>query len=85
MQATYNLNTDELNINFLNSIKEMFKNKNINIIISDNHQEYDKNHKNNLDMVLKDYQKNGDKNFIEMNDEFWKDSAKRLIERHKIS
>jgi len=85
MQATYSLNSDELNVNFLNSIKEMFKNKNIDIIISDDLQKYDKNHKNNLDLVLKDYQENGDKNFIKMTDEFWKDSQKRLLERHKVS
>jgi len=85
MQATYSLNSNELNVNFLNSIKEMFKNKDINIIISDEQQKYNRNHKNNLDLVLKDYQENGDKNFTEMTDEFWKDSQKRLLERHKVS
>jgi len=35
MQATYSLNSNELTSDFLNSIKSIFKNKNINITISD--------------------------------------------------
>ena len=85
MQATYSLNSNELNINFLNSVKKMFKNKNIDIIISDDCQEYDKNHKKNLDLILKNYQEDKDKNFTEMTDKFWMDNEKRLLERHKVS
>jgi hypothetical protein len=35
MQASYRLNTDELDIGFLNSLKEIFKNKKIDIFVSD--------------------------------------------------
>jgi hypothetical protein len=39
MIANYSLNTNELNIDFLNSIKDIFENKNIEITISDEDEE----------------------------------------------
>lgn len=39
MIANYNINTNELNMKFLNSIKDMFKNKTIEITISDEDEE----------------------------------------------
>lgn len=35
MQVSYRLNCNELDVSFLNSIKELFTNKNIEIVISD--------------------------------------------------
>lgn len=62
MQAIYNLNSNELNINFLNSIKEMFQNKNIDIIIADHaDSDIDKRSKE-LQKRLDDYKNNGLKN-----------------------
>ena len=39
MQVSYQLNSDELNSNLLKSIKELFKGKNIEIIVSDEDEE----------------------------------------------
>jgi hypothetical protein len=39
MQATYRLHTDELTGDFLDSIKQMFRNKNIKITIIDEDEE----------------------------------------------
>ncbi|MDP2894227.1 MAG: hypothetical protein Q8N78_07690 [Sulfurimonas sp.] len=75
MQAAYNLNSNELNINFLNSIKEMFQNRNIEIIITDNVDEEYQREQAILDETLNDYRENGNKNFTLMTDEFCKDTA----------
>ncbi len=85
MQAAYTLNSNELNINFLNSIREMFQNKNIEIFITDNLDEEYEREQAILDETLNDYKENGNKNFIVMSDEFWKDTELRLIQRHKVN
>lgn len=85
MQAAYSLNSNELNINFLNSIKEMFQNKDIEIIITDKVDDEFQKEKALLDETLNDYRENGNKNFTVMTDEFWKDTEQRLIQRHKAS
>ncbi len=85
MQAAYSLNSNELNIDFLNSIKEMFQNKNIEIIITDKVDEEYQREKSILDETLNDYRENGNKNFTVVTDEFWQDSEARLIQRHKAS
>ncbi|MFA6139042.1 MAG: hypothetical protein WC667_13290 [Sulfurimonas sp.] len=85
MQAAYSLNSNELNIDFLNSIKEMFQNKNIEIIITDKVDEEYQREKSILDETLNDYRENGNKNFTAMTDEFWQDSEARLIKRYKAS
>lgn len=85
MQAAYTLNSNELNINFLNSIKEMFQNKNIEIFITDNLDEEYERGQSILYETLNDYKENGNKNFTVLSDEFWKDTELRLIQRHKVS
>ncbi|OHE15265.1 MAG: hypothetical protein A2540_09710 [Sulfurimonas sp. RIFOXYD2_FULL_37_8] len=85
MQAAYNLNSNELNINFLNSIKEMFQNKNIEIFITDNLDEEYERGQSILYETLNDYKENGNNNFTVLSDEFWKDTELRLIQRHKVS
>ncbi len=42
MQVNYTLETSELDINFLNSLKEIFKNKYINITVTDEYEEDEK-------------------------------------------
>ncbi|MEA3492435.1 MAG: hypothetical protein U9R27_11100 [Campylobacterota bacterium] len=36
-----------------------------------------------LDTALDDYRQNGSKNFSELDNEYWNDTEKRLISRHK--
>ena len=93
MQAAYNLNSNELNINFVNSIKEMFQNKNIEIIVTDKVEEEYQADKVILDETLNEYRetiknrleqyKTNPSSFIELTDAFWVDTEKRLIERHQ--
>lgn len=85
MQAAFSLNSNELNINFVNSIKEMFQGKNIEIVITDGVDEEYEREKSVLDATLNDYLQNGSKNFTVMSDEFWEDTEKRLIQRHRVS
>jgi hypothetical protein len=85
MQAAYTLNSNELNINFLNSIKEMFQNKNIEIFITDNLDEGYQREQAILNETLNDYKENGNKNFTVMSDEFWKGIELRLMQKHKVS
>ena len=83
MQAIYNLNSNELNINFLNSIKEMFQNKNIDIIITDHtNSEFDERSKE-LQKRLDDYKNDGLKNCSTLDKDFWIDTKERLIVRHQ--
>ena len=76
MQATYSLNSSELNINFLNSIKEMFKNKNIDILISDTSKKDERSEI--LQKRLEGYKNNPDLS-APMTSDFWRDNEKRLI------
>jgi len=82
MQAAYSLNSNELNINFLNSIKEMFQNKDIEIIITDHSDSEVSEYRKSISNRLEQY-KNNPESFTELTDEFWVDTEKRLIERHQ--
>jgi len=83
MQAMYNLNSNELNINFLNSIKEIFQNKNIGIIITDYaDSEIDERGKE-LQKRLDDYKNNGLKNCSTLDKDFWIDTKERLVSRYQ--
>jgi len=82
MQAIYNLNSNELNINFLNSIKEMFQNKNIDIIITDHSDTKIDERSKELQSRLEHY-KNNPTISKPITDEFWKESEKRLIQRQQ--
>jgi hypothetical protein len=82
MQAIYNLNTSELDINFLNSIKEMFKHKNIDIIISDGLDNEFDSRVSELQKRFEDYKKKPDL-YTAITSDFWRDNEKRLIQRHK--
>ncbi|TKI71062.1 hypothetical protein FCU45_01380 [Sulfurimonas crateris] len=82
MQASYSLNSSELNINFLNSIKEMFQNKNIEIIITDHTDNEVNEYRKSISNRLEQYKSNPE-SFTELTDEFWVDTEKRLIERHQ--
>lgn len=82
MQAAYSLNSNELNINFLNSIKEMFQNKDIEIIITDHTDNEVSEYRKSISNRLEQY-KNNPESFTELTDEFWVDTEKRLIERHQ--
>jgi len=85
MQAMYNLNSNELNINFLNSIKEIFQNKNIGIIITDYaDSEIDERGKE-LQKRLDDYKNNGLKNCSTLDKDFWIDTKERLVSRYQKS
>ena len=79
MQATYNLNSNELTYDFLNSIKSMFKDKNINITISDNTKLDERSQE--LQNRLKEY-KNNPELSTPVTDDFWKNNEKRLIQKH---
>ena len=93
MQAAYSLNSNELNINFLNSIKELLQNKDIEIIRTDKIDDEFQKEKALLDETLNDYRKSisnrleqyksNPESFTELTDEFWVDTEKRLIERHQ--
>lgn len=98
MQASYRLNTDELDIGFLNSLKEIFKNKKIDIFVSDidEHDTEDdvelqrymqseqfETNKRKLQKRLDDYKENGLKNCSSLDREFWDDTKKRLVARHQ--
>ncbi len=41
--------------------------------------------KKRVSEAVEDYRKNGTKNFKAMDDSFWEDTEKRLLERHKVS
>lgn len=82
MQAAYSLNSNELNINFLNSVKEMFQNKNIEIIITDKVESEFEQYSNTLHERLNDYKNNPD-SFLPIDDNFWKDTEARLKAKHK--
>ena len=82
MQAAYNLNSNELNINFINSIKEMFQNRDIEIIVTDHADEEVNDYRKSLSLKMEQYKTNPEL-FTEFTDEFWVDSEKRLIERHQ--
>lgn len=82
MQAAYSLNSNELNINFLNSIKEMFQNKDIEIIITDYTDSEVDEYRKSISNRLEQYKSNPE-SFTELTDEFWADTEKRLIERHQ--
>lgn len=82
MQAAYSLNSNELNINFLNSVKEMFQNKDIEIIITDHSDSEVGEYRKSISNRLEQY-KNNPESFTELTDEFWVDTEKRLIERHQ--
>lgn len=82
MQVAYNLNTNELNTNFLNSIKEMFQNKNIEIIITDQVKSETEQYSDTLHKRLADYKNNPD-SFLPIDDDFWKNTKSRLKARHQ--
>lgn len=83
MQALYRLDIDELDIGFLNSLKEIFKNKLIDLLVSDvdehgtgddaelqryfKSEEFEIN-KKKLQERLDDYKKNGLKNCSSFDD-----------------
>ncbi len=95
MQASYRLNAKELNISFLNAIKEMFQDKEIDIFIAEkgefsdqSMEEYQNSEQflmdqNNLAKRLSDYQANGLKNFTPLDDTFWEETEKRLLSKHQ--
>ena len=85
MQAAFNLNTNELNINFVNSVKEMFQNKNIEIVITDRVSKEYEIEKSMLDTTLEDYLQNGSKNFTVMSDEFWEEREQKILQKTKVS
>lgn len=63
ISSTLRLNANELDINFVNSIKSLFKGKDIEIIT----KVIDKDFENNLKDVkeiFEDYKLNGEKNFV---------------------
>jgi len=80
MQATYSLNSNELTSDFLNSIKSIFKNKNINITISDDTKLH--NRSEELQHRLKEY-KNNPELSLPITSDFWRDNEKRLIQKHQ--
>ena len=83
MQVSYNLNVNELNINFLESIKNMFENKNIDIIITEHTSSELDVRSEELQIRLDDYKKNGTKNCSTLDKDFWIDTKERLIDRHQ--
>ena len=82
MQAIYNLNSNELNINFLNSIKEMFQNKNIDIIISDHSDSVLDDRSLELQKRLDEYKLNPEI-ATPLTSSFWKENEKRLTEKYQ--
>ena len=80
MQATYNLNSNELNIDFLNSIQELFKNKNIDIVISDTSKKDTRSEI--LQKRLEEYKKNPNIS-IPITSDFWRDNEKQLIHNNQ--
>jgi hypothetical protein len=82
MQAIYNLNSDELNINFLNSIKSMFQNKNISIIVSDDDDLDTLQRTQELNARLQNY-KNNPNIAIPISDLFWQENEDRLNQKYK--
>jgi hypothetical protein len=98
MQASYRLNANELNISFLNAIKEMFQDRDIDIFIAEkgefsdeSMEEYEdyQNSKqflvdqNTLAKRLSDYKTNGLKNFTLLDDTFWEETEKRLLSKNQ--
>jgi len=95
MQASYRLNAKELNINFLNAIKEMFQDRDIDIFIAEKGEFSDKSmeeyqnseqflvDQKELTKRLSDYKTNGLKNFTPLDDTFWEETEKRLLTKHQ--
>jgi hypothetical protein len=82
MQAAYSLNSNELNIHFINAIKEMFQNKDIEIIVTDNSDDEVDGYRKFISEKIEQYKTNPE-SFSEMGDKFWTESEKRLIQRHQ--
>ncbi|MDY0121875.1 MAG: hypothetical protein RBR54_08010 [Sulfurimonas sp.] len=82
MQAAYSLNSNELNINFVNAIKEMFQNKDIEIIITDHSAGEVDDYRKFLSQKIEQYKTNPE-SFVELGNDFWQESEKRLIQRHQ--
>ena len=75
MEAIYSLNSDELDINIIDSIKKAFKGKDINIIVTDN--ALDKERARELQNRLNRYKENP-KNIIAIDDNFWEENRRKL-------
>ena len=82
MQASYDLHTNELNTNFLESIKNMFGGRHIHITVTEYDSEFDKRSQE-LQTRLDEYKKNDMKNCSILDKDFWTDTRKRLIDRHQ--
>jgi flavorubredoxin len=82
MQASYHLNANELNTNILESIKNIFENKNIDIIVTEHTDSKLDERSKELQKRLNDYKENGLKNCSILDKDFWIDTKERLIERH---
>ena len=83
MQASYNLHANELNTNFLESIKSMFGDKNIDITITE-HKSYELDKRSQeLKTRLDTYKKDGVNNCSTLDKEFWIDTKERLVARHQ--
>ena len=77
MEAVYSLNSNELDINLINSIKEAFIGKDINIIVTDN--SIDENRAKELHNRLKRYKDNPDECLV-VDSNFWNNNRKKLVE-----
>jgi len=75
MEAIYSLNSNELDINFIDSIKKAFKGKDINIIVTDN--SIDQERAEELQNRLKSYKENPD-NILQLDSDFWEETRKKL-------
>lgn len=97
MQASYRVNVNELDVGFVNSLKEIFKNKKINIFIEDVQEPSLKGEdeqmtkyiqsvqfqtdKEKVKERLNDYKKNGLENCSSF-DDTWKKIEKQIQEQH---
>ena len=75
MEAIYSLNSNELDINFIDSIKKAFKGKDINIIVTDNL--IDQERAEELQNRLKSYKENPD-NVLLLDSDFWEETRRKL-------
>ena len=75
MEAIYSLNSNELDINFIDSIKKAFKGKDINIIVTDNL--IDQERAEELQNRLKSYKENPD-NVLVLDSDFWEETRNKL-------
>ncbi len=75
MEAIFSLNSNELDINFIDSIKKVFKGKDINIIVTDN--SIDQERAEELQNRLKSYKENPD-NVLVLDSDFWEETRKKL-------